>query len=76
MIFSVNRNKHQFGSWSDVKYFCDFVFRTTNNPDHELINYAIELMANQLNNDYHNMMQGKPVSLAARWAPKERQTRF
>jgi len=74
--FSVNYNKHQYGSWSDVKYFCDFVLRITNNPDHELINYAIELIANQLNIDYQNMIQQKPVSLAARWAPKERQSSF
>ena len=74
--FSVNTSKHQFGSWSDVKYFCDFVYRQTDNQNHELINFALELMASQLQEDLFDMKQGKPISLAARWAPKERQRNF
>ena len=44
---SINTSKHQYGSWSDVKYFCDFVKEYSGNRNHELIDYAISLLSEQ-----------------------------
>jgi hypothetical protein len=73
---SINTSKHQYGSWSDVKYFCDFVKEYSGNRNHELIDYAISLMSDQLKRDVELMEKNQPVSLAARWAPKEHQTKY
>ena len=74
--FSINTSKHQYGSWSDVKYFCDFVKEHSGNRNHELIDYALGLLSEQLKGDIVSMKNKKHVSLAARWAPKERQTKY
>lgn len=66
--------EQQYGSWCDVKYFCNFVKNTTHDYDHELIDYAIYLLSEQLKRDTINMRKNESVSLAARWAPKEKQT--
>lgn len=73
---TIDTSKHQYGSWSDVKYFCDFVTEHSGNRDHELINYAITLLSEQLKRDIIMMTNNKAVSLAARWAPKERQKKY
>ncbi len=73
--FSTNKNskEQQYGSWCDVKYFCNFVKNTTHDYDHELIEYAISLLSEQLKRDIVNMKKCESVSLAARWTPKEKQ---
>ena len=71
--YSTNFSKHQYGSWSDVKYFCQYVKYYTHNENHELINYAVELMVEQLKYDKEQYTKQLPYSLAARWAPKEKQ---
>lgn len=71
--YSTNFSKHQYGSWSDVKYFCQYVKYYTENENHELINYAVELMVEQLKYDKEQYIKQLPFSLAARWSPKEKQ---
>ena len=48
----------------------------TGKQDHELIDYAVELICEQLKNDHEQYMQNKPFSLAARWSPKEKQNKY
>ena len=74
--YTIDRSKHQYGSWADVKYFCKYVKECSGNENHELINYAVELMCNQLKYDLSKYNEKKPVSLAARWCPKEKQKQF
>lgn len=74
--FTIDTSKHQYGSWSDVKYFCDFVKEYSGNRNHELIDYAIGLLSEQLKRDIVSKEKGNPISLAARWAPKEHQTKY
>ena len=74
--FSIDTSKHQYGSWSDVKYFCEFVKEHSGNRDHELIDYAISLLSDQLKRDVELMEKNQNVSLASRWAPKEHQTKY
>ena len=35
-------NGHSYGSWKDVKNWCNYVYNKTHNMDHELINYSIK----------------------------------
>ena len=40
--------EHPYGSWKDIKYFCNFVFDKTLTKDHALIQFGIKLLNNQL----------------------------
>ena len=74
--YSIETSQHQYGSWADVKYFCKYVKDRSGNSNHELINYAVELIINQLKIDYQKYVENRPISLAARWCPKEKQKQF
>lgn len=64
-----DKTLHQYGSWKDIKYFCDYI----KNKDHPLINYAIKLINEQLQKDYANIISNSSeISLAAKWAPREK----
>lgn len=73
-------SEHPYGSWKDVKYFCDYVYRRTHDETHELIQYASALLVNQIKYDYKNYclnLSGSSedeihVSLAAKWCPREK----
>ena len=68
-------NTHQYGSWNDVKYFCQAV--KDFNPDYTdnaLITHAISLLAQQLKADlveFKSDKEHKKISLAAKHAPRE-----
>ena len=53
--------QHQYGSWKDIKYFCNFLIKEHKyfnipdmSPQHSLIKYALYLMVNQLRQDEKN----------------------
>jgi len=72
-----DRNIHQYGSWKDIKYFCDYVKSQTvgTNVLHPLIYYAIKVINNQISKDYEKMLiNSNEVSLVAKWAPREKST--
>ena len=60
---------HQYGSWKDIKYFCEFC-KTQNASVVPLIDYAVKLMNEQLNKDFDS--SSNEISLAAKWAPREK----
>ena len=66
---------HQYGSWNDVKYFCEAV--KDFNPsytDDRLITHAIHLLADQLKADlaeFKSEKEHKKISLAVKHAPRE-----
>jgi Mg-chelatase subunit ChlD len=63
-----DKSVHQYGSWKDIKYFCDYI----KNKNHPIISYAIKLINEQLQNDYANLISNSSeISLAAKWAPRE-----
>jgi hypothetical protein len=77
-------NAHPYGSWKDVKYFCNFVkekHQCTSKQAlfHPLVLHAIKLLVSQLNTDWESYSSlndesktnNKPISLAARWTPRE-----
>ena len=69
-----DRNIHQYGSWKDIKYFCDYVkTETGNNIHHPLIFYAVKLVNSQISKDYEKMLvNSNEVSLTAKWVPREK----
>ena len=68
-----DRNIHQYGSWKDIKYFCDYTKIQCNSIHHPLIDYAIKLVNGQISKDYEKMLlNSNEVSLVAKWAPREK----
>ena len=68
-----DRNVHQYGSWKDIKYFCDYVKSEDGIINNDLIEYAIKLVNNQISKDYEKMLiNSNEISLTAKWAPREK----
>lgn len=74
-LVNADDNDHQYGSWNDVKYFCQAVkdFRPDWTDD-ALITHAIHLLAEQLKADlveFKSDKENKKISLAVKHAPRE-----
>ena len=65
----------RYGSWKDIKNFCQYICYKDGNEDHPLIEHACTLITAQLLHDIKRMGDKKQISLAAKWAPREK-TRF
>jgi hypothetical protein len=65
---------HPYGSWKDMKYFCNYCKQETGDVNHPLIQYAIELTNQQLVQDAENI--DEKISLVAKWIPREKQPKF
>ena len=76
----LNSDEHPYGSWKDLKYFCDYIVKVKNvNLDHPLIKHCCNLYNLQLRNDEFSMIisdnSTANISLVAKWIPREK-TRF
>jgi hypothetical protein len=70
-----DKSIHQYGSWKDIKYFCQYCKNRGVFDNHELIEYAIELTNAQLKSDYETTIYGgNDISLVAKWIPRENST--
>lgn len=68
-----NKNIHQFGSWKDLKYFCEYCKNKGDSFDSPLIKYSISLINEQLKNDLDNFSKNiDNISLVAKWVPREK----
>lgn len=69
---------HPYGSWKDIKYFCEYGKTIGHKITHPLMQHAIFLMNNQLRKDYDLYVADKSahISLAAKWVPRETSHRF
>jgi len=67
-----NNTVHPFGSWKDIKYFCNYCKENAQNEDHPLILYAIQLTNTQIRNDVNTE---KPT-LVGKWVPREKSSKF
>ena len=66
-------NVHPYGSWKDLKYFCEYCRENGLFVFHPLIQYSILLMNEQFKKDYDNYTKGnKNISLVAKWIPREK----
>jgi len=73
-----NDKEHPYGSWKDIKYFCEYGKEMGYDVRHPLMQHAIFLMNSQLREDhekYANDPNAK-ISLAAKWVPRETSKRF
>ena len=78
-----------YGSWKDLKYFCNYVMKMTNNVKEPMIQYAVKLICHQIREDYDCAVygggienkrgfesEGTQISLCARWTPRETSPKF
>ena len=63
---------HPYGSWKDIKKFCHFIKNKTGDENHPLIMFASNLLLQQLIWDNNEYSYGRKISLAAKWAPREK----
>jgi Mg-chelatase subunit ChlD len=73
-LVTADDNTHQYGSWNDVKYFCQAVKDWPEYLDDSLITHAINLLAEQLKRDlveFKSDKSEKKISLAVKHAPRE-----
>jgi hypothetical protein len=69
--------KHPYGSWKDIKYFCNYCKEQGLSKDHYLIHHAITVANKQLRQDFTNYESGvDEISLAAKWLPREKSEKF
>jgi hypothetical protein len=78
-----NGNTHPYGSWRDIKYFCNYILTESQSQEHPFIQFICELCANQyvcdmaLYKEIHSATgSNKQLSLFARWMPRESSNRF
>lgn len=72
-----NDNEHPFGSWKDIKYFCNFLMKKGLSKQHDLINFSIQLMNKQLREDEEKIKNNNTfISLVAKWIPREKSEKF
>lgn len=62
----------QYGSWKDLKYFCEYCRNNGENVQFELIQYSIYLINTQLKKDLVSSCYGNNISLVAKWTPREK----
>jgi hypothetical protein len=67
-----DNDDHPFGSWKDIKNFCNYCKTQPINSHDHLVNYAINLLNDQIKKDLSNFNQGNSISLAAKWVPREK----
>jgi hypothetical protein len=72
VIMPTKSKQHPYGSWKDMKYFCNYCKEQTGDKNHPLIQYAIELTNQQLAKDAEN----DKITLVAKWVPREKQPAF
>jgi Mg-chelatase subunit ChlD len=70
-----DRSVHQYGSWKDIKYFCEYCKSQGHAANGSLIQYAIILTNEQLHKDYSLLISNSTdISLVAKWIPREKST--
>lgn len=70
-------NKHQYGSFKDIKYFLAYLKENTLDGEaHPLVDRILnEIAIKWLKRDEKLLNEGKPVSLIGRWIPREKSSK-
>lgn len=63
---------HPYGSWKDIKYFCNYCIKSGLNEDHPLVQYSLELITDQLRKEQCDSTH----TLVAKWIPREKSNKF
>ena len=69
---------HPYGSWKDMKYFCNYCLLNGCDSNHPLIRFCIDLVNNQLKKDLSlfSSPNSCAMSLVAKWIPSEKSNKF
>ena len=68
----VSSEGHPYGSWKDIKYFCNYCSSKGMSVNDPLIQHAFQLLLGQLRLD----ASAEKKSLAAKWVPRAKSHRF
>jgi hypothetical protein len=74
-----HNNSRSYGSWKDIKYFCNYCKKIGMVETHPMIRYAIQLTTTQLRKDvqlYENNKSTTSLSLVSKWIPREKSKKF
>lgn len=75
---STTNQQFYFGCWKDIKQLCSYVFKKTNNKNHEIINKSVELLNQQLFQDWEtwkfsaNCFSNLHISNVSKFIPREK----
>ena len=71
---SIIEMANSYGSWKDIKYFCNYCKHKTGTTTHPLILFSISILEQRLKMDWMLYLQGKDkyISYAAKWTPREK----
>lgn len=74
----INNNVKPYGSWKDMKYFCNFCKSRGLPKEHLLITYTVKLINEQLriDDDSNKNKNNQNISLVAKWIPREKSNKF
>ena len=64
-----------YGSWKDMKYFCDYVRNKCGSENHRLVDVCVHYVNSQLRTDdldYEDHIDSANLSLVAKWIPREK----
>ena len=61
---------HPYGSWKDIKYFCNYCIQNGQPISHPLVQYALELITDEMNKNVTSQ------TLVAKWIPREKSAKF
>ena len=68
-----NTKERAYGSWKDIKKFCEYCVDSGMSKEHILIQNCLTILTDQIKRDYETVMSGKNnITLAAKWAPREK----
>ena len=70
-----DNDTHPFGSWKDVKYFCNYCIHCGYSQQYPLIKYAYQLLIEQVKCDLLKRKDTE-LSLVSKWIPREKSKRF
>ena len=72
----VTNNIPPYGSWKDIKYFCNYYKNKTGKEEHALIKECIQIINKQLYIDFYSENKDISISLLAKWIPREKSKKF
>jgi len=77
-FFEIDHQHKPFGSWKDVKYFCDYCVCSGLSKDHSLVKHVFELTIERLKQDMSlqksnsSTPSSTKISLVSKWIPREK----
>jgi hypothetical protein len=73
-----NKFIHPYGSWKDIKYFMNYckTVKNIDNMTHPLYQYCCQVVNEQIRSDEKITTDNTPISLVAKWVPREKSNKF